>query len=223
MMVLTIRGTLGSGAPEVGNLVAERLHIDYVDREIIDEIAERLRRSKHDVAEKDMPPGSLGGDIVEALSYNCPSQSLPDVGYTGSYLPTWEIPLNNIQYLTGLEFVIKKLASSSSIVIRGRGSQFVLKDYPNALHILIEDPLALHVKRVMESLAIKETEANKKVELSDSSHREFARRYFHASLEDPVNYYDTVINTEHFSVDDAAGLIAAALPFKDKTYIPNKQ
>ena len=36
-------GTLGSGAPEIGNQIAERLHIDYVDREIIAEMAERLK------------------------------------------------------------------------------------------------------------------------------------------------------------------------------------
>ena len=66
---------------------------------------------------------------------------------------------------------------------------------------------------------IKETEAKKEIERSDSSHREFARRYL---SQDPVNY-DLVINTEHFSVDDTAGLIAGALPFKDKTYIQNKQ
>jgi cytidylate kinase len=222
MPVITIRGTLGSGAPEIGKLVAEKLHIDYVDREIIAEIAERVRRPNYDVAAKEMPPGSLGGRIVEALSYNYPSQSLPDVAFTGAYLPTWEMPLDNIQYLAGLEFVIKRLASGSSIVVRGRGSQFILKDYPGALHILVVAPLALRIKRIMESSAIKETEARKEIEHSDSSHREFARRYFHASLEDPVNY-DLVINTEHFSVDDATGLIAGALPFKDKTYIQNKQ
>ena len=124
MPVITIRGTLGSSAPEIGKLVAEKLHIDYVDREIIAEIAERLRRPDYDVAAKEMPPGSLGGRIVEALSYDYPSQSLPDVAYTGAYLPTWEMPLDNIQYLASLEFVVKKLASGSSIVIRGRGSQF---------------------------------------------------------------------------------------------------
>ena len=103
MSIITIRGTLGSDAPEIGKLVAEKLHIDYVDREIIAEIAERLRRPNYDVAAKEMPPGSLGGRIVEALSYNYPSQSLPDVAYTGAYLPTWEMPLDNIQYLAGLK------------------------------------------------------------------------------------------------------------------------
>ena len=42
MPVITIRGKLGSGAPEIGKLVAESLHIDYIDREII---AHNIRRA----------------------------------------------------------------------------------------------------------------------------------------------------------------------------------
>ena len=52
---------------------------------------------------------------------------------TGAYVPVWEIPLDDTSYLVGLESVIKELASSQSIVIRGRGSQFILKDYPGTL------------------------------------------------------------------------------------------
>ena len=49
MSVVTIRGQLGSGAPEIGREVAERLHADYVDREIIAEVAARLHRQEQDV------------------------------------------------------------------------------------------------------------------------------------------------------------------------------
>jgi len=57
MAVVSIRGFLGSGAPEIGRLVAERLHLDYVDRQIIAEVAARLRRQEQDVVEKELPPG----------------------------------------------------------------------------------------------------------------------------------------------------------------------
>ena len=61
MSIVTIRGQLGSGASEIGKLVADRLHIDYVDREIIAEISERLKWSKQGIAEKEMPPGNFWG------------------------------------------------------------------------------------------------------------------------------------------------------------------
>ena len=56
MSVVTIRGQLGSGAPEIGRQIADRLHADYVDREIIAKVAARLRRQEQEVIEKEMPP-----------------------------------------------------------------------------------------------------------------------------------------------------------------------
>ena len=89
------------------------------------------------------------------------------------------------------------------------------------MHAFVVAPLDLRVKRVMESSKVKESEARKEIELFDSSHREFARRYFHALLEDPVNY-DLVINTEHINFNDAVSIITDALLLKQKTSIPGK-
>jgi len=57
MPVVTIRGQLGSGAPEIGRLVADELHADYVDREIAAKVAELLNAHKQDVIAKEMHPG----------------------------------------------------------------------------------------------------------------------------------------------------------------------
>jgi len=218
MAVVTIRGQLGSGAPEIGKLIADRLLIDYVVREIIADVAKKINWSEENAAAREMPPGTLIGRIMDALGHSYPT----GIGYSGAYLPTWEIPLDNVSYLVGLETVIKKLAESKALVIRGRGSQFILKDFPGALHILVVAPFGLRIKRVMENTKLGENEARKEIERFDSSRHEFTKRYFHADLEESKNY-DLVINTEHFNVDDAAGLIVDALPFKDKAYIPNKQ
>jgi cytidylate kinase len=55
----------------------------------------------------------------------------------------------------------------------------------------------------------------------DSSRRAFTKRYFHAALEDPINY-DLVINTEHLSFENAATTITSALPFKDISSVSDK-
>ncbi len=207
MPVLTIRGHLGSGAPEIGKQVADRLGIHYVDREIIAAIAARLHRTKEGVAEKEMPPGTLGGRIAEALERSGT--------YQGAYLPSWEMPLDDRSYLAGLESVVKELARSQSIVIRGRGSQFILKDQPGVLHILIVAPLRIRLKRVMDSLKLDEENAKKEIERFDSSRREFTKRYFHAELEDPLNY-DLVINTENITFEKAISIIINALPSEER-------
>ena len=177
MAIVTIRGTLGSGAPEIGNQIAERLHFDYVDREIIADVAQRIKWSEESTAAKEMPPGTLGGRIAEALGHTYPIGD----GFGGAYLPTWEIPPDDARYLVGLESIIKELAKKEAIVIRGRGSQFILKDYHGALHVLIVAPLLLRVKRIMESSKVEESEARKMIQRFDSSWRVFTKRYFHAA------------------------------------------
>jgi cytidylate kinase len=215
MAIITIRGTLGSGAPEIGKLIADRLHIDYIDREIIAQVAEQIQRPKQDIAAKEMPSGSLLGRISEALERNAYYRA-------SAYLPTWEIPLEDTQYLPALESVITDIARSGSIVIRGRGSQFILKDLPRALHVLVVAPLDLRVKRIMENSKIEESEVRKMIQRFDSSRRMFTKRYFHAVLEDPINY-DLVINTEHLSFEHATSIIIGALSFKDKNSFSQKE
>jgi cytidylate kinase len=211
MAVITIRGQLGSGAPEIGRLIASKLHISYVDREIISEVAAHLHWPEPHVAGKEMPPGTLLGRIAEAL--------VGGYGFAGTiegvYLPTWEIPLDDTRYLPALKLVINDLAKSGSIVIRGRGSQFILKDLPGAVHVLVVASLELRVKRVMESLKLDEGNAKKEIGRFDSSRREFIKRYFNAELEDPVDY-DLIINTNHLTFEDAVSLIITTVNFEGK-------
>ncbi|MDD5399352.1 MAG: cytidylate kinase-like family protein [Dehalococcoidia bacterium] len=202
MSVITIRGQLGSGAPEIGKLVADKLKIDYVDRDIIAMVAEQIKRSQEGVEVKEMPPGTLAGRILEAFEHSGAISSIAN----GMFVPDWEPPLDDASYRIGLESVIKQLADSESLVIRGRGSQFILRDSPEAFHVLIVAPLELRIKRVMEDLQIDDEAAKKRVEHFDISRREFATRYFKAELEDPGNY-DLVVNTRRLIFEDAAALI----------------
>ena len=208
MPVITIRGQYGSGSAEIGELIAHKLNIDYVDREIIAGVAERLRRPSTSIAEKEMPPSTLLGRISEAMAQTA---CLGDGIYAGVYSPLCEIPLNDTNYLSGLEYVIKELAASHSIVIRGRGSHLILKDFPGAFHVLIVAPIAARVKRVMERQKLNEADARKEIARFDDGSREFVKRYFKANIADPINY-DMVINTNHLSVEGAASIVVEALP-----------
>ena len=209
MPVITIRGQYGSWSAEIGELIARKLNIDYVDREIIAGVAERLRRPSMSIEEKEMPPSTLLGRIAEAMAQTA---YLGDSIYAGIYSPLWEIPLNDTNYLSGLEYVIKELAGSQSIVIRGRGSQFILKDFPGAFHVLIVAPVEVRVKRVMERLKLNEEDARKEIARFDDGSREFVKRYFQANIADPINY-DIVINTNHLSIEGAASIIVDAVPW----------
>ena len=209
MPVVTIRGRLGSGAPEVGRGVAQKLHADFVDREIIAEVAARLHLGEPDVIAKEMPPASLHGRIAAALERGFSMGA----GFEGTYLPVWEIPLDDTRYLEALGTLITELASGRPIVIYGRGSQFILRDHPRALHVLITAPLDVRLKRVMESLKLNEEPARREIERFDESSRQFIRKYFRTEWEDPL-HYDLVINTEHLPYEAATSIVIDGLNFK---------
>lgn len=209
MPVITIRGKLGSGSSEIGQLIAYKLSIDYVDQKIIADVAERLRTSSQSIADKEMPPSTFLGRIAEAIR----STAIFDNDYQDMYLPMLEIPLDDKNYLSGLQHVIKGMAECQSIVIRGRGAQFILKDFPGTFHIMVVAPLEVRVKSVMESMKIDENTAKNEIIRFDNGIHKFFKRYFHAEADDPV-YYDLVINTGHFSVETAASIVVDALSFK---------
>ena len=212
MSVVTIRGRLGSGAPEVGKQIAEKLQVDYVDREIIDRVALQLHREEQEVIAKEILPGSFLSRIAEALVH---SYAFDD-GFEGAYLPISEMPLDDARYLQALKSVVRDLARSQRLVILGRGSQFILKDYPEVLHVLIVAPLQLRVNRVMKDLNLDQQAAEREVARFDNNIREFTKRYFGAELEDP-EHYDLVINTEHLSFQAAASIAVDALSLKNQT------
>jgi cytidylate kinase len=212
MMIITIRGQLGSGAPDIGKRVAERLQIDYVDREIIAEVAKQLDYPEKKIESQEMPTTSTIKRIGDALVRSYP----PSISAGGisapmpMYLPVTEAPLDDESYLKGLETTIKELAKESPIVISGRGSQFILKDNPDAFHVLVAAPLATRINRVMGSMNLDKKAAKQEIKKYDGSRHEFIKRYFKADIEDPNNY-DLVISTEHFSYEDVASIIIDSL------------
>ena len=209
MPVITIRGPRGSEAHAIGELVAQRLGIDYVDWKIIADVAKQLRTTGQAILEKEMPASTLLGRVAEAIKSNYAF----DNGYLDMYQPLVELPLDDRNYLAGLQHVIQEMAKCQDIVIHGRGSQFILKDFPAAFHILTVAPLAMRIKRVREELECDEKHAIEEIKRHDKSLAVFIRRHFRAELSDPV-HYDLVINTGHFTVEAAVSLIIQALQLK---------
>lgn len=206
MPVVTIRGQLGSGSRNIGMLVAERIDGDYVDEVITTHVAGHLGVDREDVVAKEEPTVSIWARIAHGLE-----RSMAYGGsISGVYAPAWQVPVGDTHYLEALTSVITELGRSLAVVIRGRGSQFILKEHPNAFHVLVVAPLAIRVQRVMERLKLDWEGARKEVERFDSRRRVFIKRYFNTDREDPSHYH-LVINTANLSYEAAADIVANAL------------
>jgi cytidylate kinase len=201
MPVITIRGKLGSGAPEIGKMLSEKLKWDYIDREILAQVATRLNLQENEIIAKEMPPVSLRERIEEALQKGYAT----GVGVQGAYLPISQIPLDDTRYLAALTTLIKELAQGRS-VIYGRGSQFILRDHPNTLNVSVVAPFKLRLKRVMEDMKLNEDKAKQEMTRFDNAAREFLKRYFGAEMEDPT-CYDLVLNTDRLNFEMVSTII----------------
>src|SRR3989304_3103944 len=67
MPVITLSGAVGAGAIDVGPIVAERLGMEYIDREILVAAARSLSVSPEDVAIKEMPSSRWASRLSRLL------------------------------------------------------------------------------------------------------------------------------------------------------------
>lgn len=205
MTVVTIRGQLGSGVPEISKEVARILPGDYVDKEILESIAQLVGHPVDHVAERERAPIKLVQRIIAVLE-NALARS---GSMESAYSRTWQEPLDDAKYLDALESVIQDLALEGNIVLHGRGSQFILRNNPSAFHVLVVAPLLERIKRVMKLQQIDEDTARRQIEEYDNSRKSFIQRFFQRDIEDP-EYYDLVVNTEHLTYEVAAQIIVKA-------------
>jgi cytidylate kinase len=209
MPVITIRGKLGSGAPEIGKMLSEILKWDYIDREILAQVATRLNLQENEVIAKEMPPVSLRERIEEALQKGYAT----GVGAQGAYLPISQIPLDDTRYLAALTSLVKEVAQGRS-VIYGRGSQFILREHPHTINVSIVAPFKTRLSRTMERLKVNEDKAKQEMNRFDNAAREFLKRYFGAEMEDPT-CYDIVLNTERLTFEMASTIIIETLRLRE--------
>lgn len=205
MPVITIRGQTGSGSREIGREVARMIKCDYVDRQVLEHIALQVGLPVAQIEEKEQIPGRLVQRILSSLQGAVGKYGTDESAYSH----TWREPLDDASYLYALESVIQDLALEANIIIVGRGSQFILRHHPSALHVLVIAPLSERVKRVVAELNMSEEQARKHIDEADSSRRAFIKRFFKRKLEQP-EHYDLMVNTGRLAIEAAARIVVAA-------------
>ncbi|MFH0793161.1 MAG: cytidylate kinase-like family protein [bacterium] len=186
--VITVSRALGSGGGEVGRCVAERLNCQVVDRRIIEQIAER---------------SEVRRDLVETLDEHARSQ-----------IEAWFEGLlrrrlfDESDYLRHLVEVLHSFAELGSVVIVGRGANFIAQRRPH-LDVRVVASQEKRVERLVEKRKITPDEALAEIRKSDSERSKFVSRLFGRDWEDPLAY-DLVINTDRICTPCVAAIIETA-------------
>ncbi len=109
-----------------------------------------------------------------------------------------------------IQAAVYDFAARQKVVIVGRGSQVLLKNFPGVLRVRIMAPHGTRLQRIMDQNKCTEKEAEHLILRSDRDSAEFINAYFEADWEDQ-DLYDLILNTRTMSVETAAELIMGAV------------
>ena len=105
---------------------------------------------------------------------------------------------------------ILKLAERGNVIVIGRGGNVITAKCPNVVHVRLVAPLAARIEHATRSYGLSPRAAHEFCLREDAGRRRYLRKYFHASIDDPLLYH-LCLNTGLVTFDEAARLIAEAM------------
>lgn len=227
MPVITINGIFGSGTIEIGQIVAQKLNLNYVDRYVFAEAAklvgspvpalmekeqrvvrfrERLARFLQTVLERSAVSGISGepyfGRGIEML----PAEAYTELMGEGS---SRAHSVNDSAFIDATTSVIKDLAKAGDVVIIGRGSNMILANMPGVIHVGLVAPLDVRTDTLVEREHFTREEARRYVEELEEARIAFFRKFFKVNANDP-SLYHMVFNIGKISHETAANVLVQA-------------
>jgi cytidylate kinase len=212
MPVITIGRQFGAGGATVGRMLADRLHADFLDSKIIDEVARRLQLPKEEVEAEDEQPGSLLARLLVALGSASTEPLIPAEAAT-AWTPPNAAPAFDTRkaVLQITQHVIQEAAREGNVVIVGRGGAYLLRDMPGALHVFLRAAEDVRVKAIMDRFSITSPEeARKRLRQSDENWTAYIRQVYGHDRTHPA-HYDMVLDTGRLGYDGTIAVVLAAL------------
>jgi len=178
---ITISRQMGSGGTYIGYLAAKELGFRYLDREILQQAANKLGIEPCMLERYDGRSASLMENIIQSFCFSTPE--MPN-------LPPLRRPVYNKDLFVLESKIMKEVADRCNAIIIGRGGFYILKDRPDTIHIFVHAPLDYRIERIMKVQKIADKkEAQKMIEESDHERTKFIRDMVSTDWCDARNYH----------------------------------
>lgn len=189
---ITVAREPGSGGAPIARAVADKLGFEFVDDQIVEEIARSTKKRKAVIKEIDEKSRSQIDDLVHAVL---------NMEYVGDEA-----------YIAELVRTIIAYAQRGRCVILGRGANFITP-FGKGLHVNIVAPYVVRVRRAMDYENKTEAQAKATIAKVEKEREDFIKQYFSSNIKQR-NVFDLSLNTTFFTVNKARDVIAEA--FKQK-------
>ncbi len=199
MAVVTVSSEMGSGGPEIGAGLAQRLGYKYVDREVISEAARR---------------------------YGLPEQKLADLDERKPSL-FQRFDVETRRYMLGSQTALCDFASADNVVLMGRGGQWLLRGIPHVLRVRVTAPFDVRVRRLAEKRQGQRGQGSPRafadMVREDDAGRAGRMRYLYDVDIDDAALYDVVINTTIVTIDSGIEILVRLVQRPELATTPDSQ
>lgn len=197
MAVITISRQFGAGGITLGKMIADSLGYTFADSNILQRVAKEANVSTNWVESFEKEAGSkLSRFISSMVSKRWLERVLADErGY-----------LNEQIYLDYLVLIIAQFADEGDVVILGRGSQYILNDHPDAVHVLLVNEFERRVAFIMEHYELSRVKAERLVVNEDRRRSNLYKRLGKSDFESPL-LYDMVLNMGRLDLETTRAMV----------------
>jgi len=204
-LAITISHLIGSGGAYVGEKLADRLGIPFLDREIIQSVAQQLNILESEVERREERLTAFWDNFNRSMIGLSPIiiAEFPQLAPSDSEL-----------FKTECE-TIQKIASKSSAIFLGRCGWDILKNHPNHVSILLTANHSDRVKRLCTLYELTEQDARKLIKTNDQERDAYNKKFTQKNWVD-ARYYDLCVNTSSTGWDGAVEIAEKCILAKIK-------
>jgi hypothetical protein len=178
--------------------VAERLGVEFLDRAIPTQVADRLSVPIDDALAHDETLGDAVGRFVSSFAL------LPELA--GAMVQAGYH--SGEDYRRETEKLIREHARDGAVVL-GRAAAIILRDEPHALHVRLDGPAERRVEQAMRVESLTRGDAERLRKSGDRAREGYVRHFYSCDARDPALYH-LVIDSTALPMAAVVDVIAAA-------------
>lgn len=191
--IITITRQFGSLGRPIARQMSEKLGIEYYDRDIVESTAKRMKQRV-----------SVISDAEEVAKSSFFKMRFP----LGNDETKIQDEIFNVQ-----QKIITELADKESCIIVGRCSDYVLRNFKNAIHIYIYAPYEARIQNCVDYLHMTRDAAIKEMTTVDKARYAYHEKYARYAPDD-FNHKNLMIDSSLLGIDGTANVLVDIVKHK---------
>ena len=201
--IITISREFGSGGREIGKMLADKLGIEFYDKEILELASKQSGITQELFVKHDE-------NYTNSFLYSLVMGNYP-VTSDGRINP--ELPLNQKIFLAQFE-TIRTLAEKGPCVIVGRCADYVLRSRDNVINFFITGSMPQKRRRILERYDIEKNKVEDFIRKTDKRRANYYNYYTDMKWGEAKNY-DLCLNSSKTGVEGAVEIMQEYIRIKE--------